>query len=111
MSCQPSPSKSATQTPGPNSSRLIEMPLFPLKCLNLIPAAAVTFANSTGTACEFCAFGFKTKIEQTPVNENASTRTKSTILGQDRGLRPLFECWDMVPLMVSACFLAAFYMY
>src|SRR5208282_509883 len=56
MSGQPSPSKSATQTPGPNSSRLMEMPLLPLKWINLMPAAAVEFVNSMGVGCWACAW-------------------------------------------------------
>src|SRR5271156_822442 len=56
MSGQPSPSKSATQTPGPNSSRLMEMPLLPLKWINLMPAAAVEFVNSMGIGCWACAW-------------------------------------------------------
>src|SRR5229473_5281586 len=47
MSVHPSLSKSATQTPGPNSSRLMDIPLLPLKCLNLIPAFSVTSLNRT----------------------------------------------------------------
>src|ERR1700719_615947 len=87
MSCQPSLSKSATQTPGPNSSRLIEMPLFPLKCLNLMPAAAVTFVNSM---CGFCAGSFERKMEHAAANES------NTIPGLIRGLQLLVECWGMV---------------
>src|ERR1700731_1447422 len=56
MSGQPSPSKSATQTPGPNSSRLMEVPLLPLKWINLMPAAAVEFVNSMGIGCWACAW-------------------------------------------------------
>jgi hypothetical protein len=76
-----------------------------------MPAAAVTFVNSIAAERAFCAVSFETKIEQTAVNENISIRTKTAIIGQGRGLQPLLECWDMVQLVVSACFFAAFYMY
>src|SRR5215471_17722541 len=95
MSCQPSPSKSATHTPGPNSSRLIEMPLFPLKCLNLIPAAAVTFANSIGTARVFCAGSFETTMKNNGVKQSIRMRRKLLGIDHFRGLQPLFECLDM----------------
>src|SRR5271168_3614532 len=56
MSGQPSPSKSATQTPGPNSSRLMEVPLLPLKWINLMPAAGVEFVNLMGIGSWACAW-------------------------------------------------------
>src|SRR2546427_579779 len=56
MSCQPSPSKSATQIPGPNSSRLMEIPSLPLKCTNLMPPVPVMFVNSIADDGGACAF-------------------------------------------------------
>src|SRR5215475_3031902 len=53
MSCQPSLSKSETQTPGPNSSRLIETPSLPLKWVKRMPAVLVTSVNSVAGADEF----------------------------------------------------------
>src|ERR1700756_2194142 len=108
MSCQPPPSKSATHTPGPNSSRLIEMPSFPLKCLNLMPAAAVTFVNSIDGTGAFCADSVGTKGEQIAANASIRTRTQ---IGQSRGLQLLLECGDMVSLRFRLASVAAFYMY
>src|SRR5947209_5830935 len=55
MSGQPSPSKSATQTPGPRTSRIIAMPLLPLKWTNVIPACAVTSVNWISAGRDVCA--------------------------------------------------------
>src|ERR1700680_1562999 len=73
MSCQPSRSKSVTQIPGPNSSRLIEMPLLPLKWANLMPADAVTFINSIEADCGPCAckLGIQRGSKSTQIRKNA----------------------------------------
>src|SRR5258708_10721538 len=110
MSCQPSLSKSATQTPGPNSSRLIEIPLSPLKCLNWMRAAAVTFVNWIGANRPFWGVTCEAENEQTPVSENISIRTKSATNGRGRRLEPLLEDWDMVQ-WVDLISSAPFYMY
>lgn len=68
-----------------------------------MPAAEVTFVNSIGAARGLCAVSFETKIEQIAVKENISIRTESAIIGEDRRLQPLLECWDMLQLVVSAC--------
>src|SRR5882724_8495434 len=77
MSCQPSQSKSATQIPGPNSSRLMEMPLLPLKCTNLTPADAVTFINSIEADCGPCAWklGIQSRPKSTDSRKNARNRS------------------------------------
>src|SRR5207248_6226282 len=95
MSCQPSPSKSATQTPGPNSSRLIEMPLLPLKWTNLMPAAAVTFVNSIGTGCELCAYKRAIHLGSLKINVSKNARKK----GQ-RGYASLAELAN--PLLTTS---------
>src|SRR5712692_3981935 len=76
MSCQPSPSKSATQTPGPNSSRLMEMPLLPLKWANLMPADAVTFVNSIAADCGTwaCKLGVQKGLLSANSRKNAGNR-------------------------------------
>src|ERR1700730_11741267 len=70
MSCQPSPSKSATQTPGPNSSRLMEMPLLPLKWTILMPAAAVVFVNWMKAGGDACAW---LEVPRTPGSTHSRT--------------------------------------
>src|SRR5258708_5841943 len=84
MSCQPSPSKSATQTPGPNSSRLIEMPLFPLKCTNLMPAASVTFVNSMRLGRASCAESSEIMHGLLTIKISRRVRTKYLLTGHDR---------------------------
>src|SRR6266705_5438167 len=71
MSGNPSPSKSATQTPGPNISRLMGIPSLPLKCVNLIPAAAVTFVNWIKAGRGDCAG--RLWVRDTPQNKTTST--------------------------------------
>src|SRR3989442_8778418 len=83
MSCQPSPSRSATQTPGPNSSRLIEMPLLPLKWTNLMPAAAVTFMNSIA-GCELCACRRATESGSLTIRASKKAREKTLLAEQRR---------------------------
>jgi hypothetical protein len=76
-----------------------------------MPAAAVTFVNSTGATGAFCAVSVEMKIEQIAVNASISTRMKLAGIGQSRGLQLLLECGHMVCWRSRLASVAAFYMY
>src|SRR5258708_34209345 len=58
--------------------------LFPLKCTNVIPAAAVTFVNSIGPRCESCAASSEMKLELVTIKTSRRVRTKRWLPGQGR---------------------------
>src|SRR5260221_12618531 len=91
MSVQPSPSKSATQTPGPNSSRLMDMPLFPLKCLNWMPAFSVTSVNRTWLCVCICASEGATHVSEAV--RHAATIRRITVKAAPTFRLPQSEKW------------------
>lgn len=69
-----------------------------------MPAAEVTFVNSTGARAAVCADSVEMKVEQIAVNERIGTGMNLAVIVQSRGIQLLLKCWGMIQLADSPGF-------
>src|SRR6266550_346203 len=102
MSGKPSPSKSATQTPGPNISRLIGIPSLPRKWTTLIPEGPVTFVNCIEADREACACVFVVQFRPAAMTNGMQAEIKNAALSQERR-RAAFIVRSGIALLTRSC--------